>query len=385
VRVQPFRMERWQSTWEHRVRYNLSESGVEPLTVAGLLALCGSGGVAAEGLDRLPLGYGQTNGSDALRARIAALYPGASDAEVVVTAGGAEANFACAWRLMEPGAAAAVMLPSYMQLPGLLASFGVRALPFHLRAEAGWAPDLDALAAALGEGARAVVVTNPNNPTGRALTGTEMDAIAELADRHGAWILSDEVYQGAERSGVETPSFRGRAERVLVTNSLSKAYGLPGLRLGWVVGPADAVDDLWGRTDYTTIAPSTLADRLATLALAPEARARILARTRAIIARNLEVLSGWLGARSDRLRWRAPDAGAICHVRYDAPLGSVELAERLRVEQGVLVVPGDHFGTEPYLRLGFGLPEAELRAALDRVGELFDRLPTGPAGGVSRP
>jgi aspartate/methionine/tyrosine aminotransferase len=385
VRVQPFRMERWQSTWEHRVPYNLSESGVEPLTVAELLELCGAGGTAADALDGVRLGYGQTNGSDALRARIAALYPGAGDANVAVTAGGAEANFACVWRLTEAGAAAAVMLPNYMQVPGLLAGFGVRALPFHLRAESGWAPDLDALAAALRDGARAVVVTNPNNPTGRALTGPEMDEIARLADRHGAWILSDEVYQGAERAGTETPSFWGRAERVLVTNSLSKAYGLPGLRLGWVVGPAEAVEDLWGRTDYTTIAPSTLSDRLAALALAPAARARILGRTRAIIARNLEVLARWLRERSDRFRWRAPDAGAICHVRYDAPLGSVQLAERLRAEQGVLVVPGDHFGTEWHLRLGFGLPEAELRAALERMGGLFERLRAGPAGGVSRP
>jgi aspartate/methionine/tyrosine aminotransferase len=210
-----------------------------------------------------------------------------------------------------------------------------------------------------------------------------MDRIVALAERTGAWILADEVYQGAERltAGIvaETPSFWGRGERVLVTNSLSKAYGLPGLRLGWVVGPPDAVDDLWGRTDYTTTAPATLSDHLATLALTPDTRARILARTRKIIAHNLGALTAWLEPRAALLRYRPPDAGAICYVRYDAPVGSNELAERLRVEQDVLVVPGDHFGMEPYLRLGFGLPEADLREALDRIWTGWTRPPTPTA------
>jgi aspartate/methionine/tyrosine aminotransferase len=135
------------------------------------------------------------------------------------------------------------------------------------------------------------------------------------------------------------------------------------------------VADLWGRTDYTTIAPATLSDHLATLALAPGARAHILARTRGIIERNLGVLTSWLDAGAERFRWRPPDAGAICYVRYSAPLSSSELAEKLRVEQDVLVVPGDHFGMEPYLRIGFGLPERELRGALERMERAFVRSP----------
>ncbi|MSR36236.1 MAG: aminotransferase class I/II-fold pyridoxal phosphate-dependent enzyme, partial [Gemmatimonadetes bacterium] len=164
VRYRPFLMERWQSTWEHRVRFNLSESGVHPLTVAELAELSG-----ADSLDETRLGYGQSNGSDELRERIAALYPGASEANVLVTAGAAEANFVCAWRLIEPGAAGAVMVPNYRQIAGLLESFGARVLPFPLREESGWEPDLEQLERALAEGARFVLVTNPNNPTGRAL------------------------------------------------------------------------------------------------------------------------------------------------------------------------------------------------------------------------
>jgi aspartate/methionine/tyrosine aminotransferase len=369
VRYRPFLMERWQSTYEHRVRFNLSESGVHPLTLAELADL--SGDVT---LGDARLGYGQSNGSDELRARIAALYPGATEANVLVTTGAAEANFACGWKLIEPGAAGAVMLPNYMQLPGLIESFGALALRFHLLEDSGWEPDLDALESALASGARFVLVTNPNNPTGRVLGDDAVRRIVELAEEHGAWILADEVYQGAEVRGGPTPTFWGKSEHVLATNSLSKAYGLPGLRIGWIVGPTDAVAELWGRTDYTTITPATLSDRLAAGALEPETRSRILARTRTIVRSNLDTLADWVRERGDTLRCRLPDAGAICFVRYDQPIGSTELAERLRVEKDVLVVPGDHFGMDRFIRIGFGLPHDELVEALGRIGETLDEV-----------
>lgn len=372
----PFRMERWQSTYEHRVRFNLSESGVHPLTVGELLEVAGEEG---SDLRALGLGYGQSNGSDELRARIAALYDGAEPADVLVTVGGAEANFAAFWHLMEPGHPVAVLLPNYMQVPGLAENFRAPTLPFRLREEDGWQPDLDPLDHALEEGATFILVTNPNNPTGAALNEDAMDAIVERAAHHGAWILADEVYQGAEVEGSETPSFWGRYDRVLVTNSLSKAYGLPGLRLGWVLGPADQISTLWGRTDYTTIAPATLSDTLATLALGPDVRTRILERTRTILRKNLATLTGWADEQGELFRYRPPDAGAICYLRYDADMNSSELAEDLRTEKDVLVVPGDHFGMDRYLRIGFGNPAAELTEALGRIAETFEEH--GRSGG----
>lgn len=366
----PFRMERYQSTYEHRVRYNLSESGVHPMTVGELLQIA----AARSGVDDILLGYGQSNGSDELRERVAALYPGATEANVLVTVGGAEANFASFWHLMDMGEKAAVILPNYGQVPGLLESFSNRIIPVHLVEEWGWQPDLDALERALADGARFVLVTNPNNPTGAVLSPESMDAMVELTERHGAWILADEVYGGAEREGPQTPSFWGRHERVLVTNSLSKAYGLPGLRLGWILGPAPHIAQLWGRTDYTTICPASVSDHLATLALEPETRARILRRTRGIVSANLGLLQEWMDAQEGRFRYRLPDAGAICYVHYDAPVNSTDFAEKLRTEKDVLVVPGDHFGMDSYLRIGFGNPEDELLEALGRIRDAFDEV-----------
>jgi hypothetical protein len=361
-------MERWQSTYEHRVRYNLSESGVHPLTVRELLELAGS----RLDPDEVRLGYGQSNGSDELRALIAGMYPGATDASVLVTVGGAEANFASFWNLMETGGKAAVVLPAYGQGAGLLESFGGWLLPVPLVEAEAWQPDLDALEHALADGARFVLVTNPNNPTGAALSRASMDRIVELTERHGAWILADEVYQGTEVTDARTPSFWGRHERVLITNSLSKAYGLPGLRIGWIVGPPGTIADLWGRTDYTTICPASLSDALARVALEPITRARIRERTRGIVRTNLALLEEWMRAQGGRFRYRPPDAGAICYARYDADIGSTELAEKLRVEKSVLVVPGDHFGMDHFIRIGFGNPADELSKALELIREAFD-------------
>ena len=369
----PFQMERWQSTYEHRTRYNLSESGVHPLTVGELLSLAD----CPTDLMSVPLGYSQSNGTDELRSLIASLHPGASDRSVVVTIGGAEANFAAFWELADGRGPAAVMLPNYMQVPGLIENFGYGLVPFQLREETGWRPDLEQLASALASGAGFILVTNPNNPTGIALTSAEMDEIVSLADRHGAWILADEVYRGAEVGDDSVPSFWGRYDKVLVTNSLSKAYGLPGVRLGWVVAPAETAERLWARTDYTTIAPPSVSDALATIALSPGTRSRILARTRRIIRRNLATLAEWLASREDLFSFTPPEAGAICLVRYRTPSPSLELAERLRVEHSLLVVPGAHFGVEGTMRIGFGLPEDELAHALERLGSVF-----ATAGGV---
>jgi len=373
VRYTPFRMERWQSTHEHRVEINLSESGVHPLTVDELIALSGRDVDVGSTL----LGYGQSNGSDELRALIASQYDGATDASVLVTVGGAEANFTCFWHLFEGDAKAAIILPTYGQVPGLLESFGSRLTPVHLREEEGWQPDLSALEAALAGGASFVLITNPNNPTGVSLTRESMDAIAEMTDRHGAWILADEVYAGAEAGATRTPSFWGCHERVLVTNSLSKAYGLPGLRLGWVMGPPPLVEELWGRTDYTTIAPASVSDALACVALEPGTRERIGERTRGIVRANLGVLEEWMAAQDGRFRYQAPDAGAICYTHYDTDVNSSAFAEKLRTEHSVLVVPGDHFGMDHYLRLGFGNPKDELLEGLARVRTAFDEVSRG--------
>ncbi len=360
--MQPFEMERWQSHHENEVRWNLSESGVHPLALGELLALAGETEAALE----TPLGYGHSNGTPALRERIAALYPGASASQVVVTNGSAEANFVVAWRLVEPGDDVAVLTPTYMQLPGLAASLGARVRAIPLREENGWQPDPADLLEDVGPGTRLVVVTNPQNPTGVTLSDESLHAILEAAERVGAWVLADEVYAGAEPEGPATPTLFGRYPRVIATGSLSKAYGLAGLRIGWIVTPPQLTEDLWARKDYTTISTGPLTDTLAALALRDDVRPKIIARARQIVREHREIVRAWADD-SGIFHFGRHDAGAVCLPAYDLPLDSMELAERLRVDEDVLLVPGAHFGLGKYVRIGFGIERTPLEEALQRV------------------
>jgi len=167
---------------------------------------------------------------------------------------------------------------------------------------------------------------------------------------------------------------------VIVTSGLSKAYGLPGLRIGWAVGPPARLASLWSYHDYTTIAPGALSDFLARHALEPSRRARILARTRRILNENFPVVAEWLDAQGDLFSYTPPDAGAIVYVRYDHPINSTDLVTRMRVEKSVLVVPGDHFGMDRYLRIGFGDETSHLRDGLTRFAEFLPSLRIAECG-----
>lgn len=366
----PFVMERWQSTWENRVRYNLSESGVHPMTARELLALAGAADTAA--LDAV-LGYPQSNGTEPLRERIAALYPGAALDHVLVTSGSAESNYINCWTLIQPGDHVVIVTPNYMQTWGLARNFGARISEIPLRESLGWQPDPADIDKAIAPGTRLVVVTNPSNPTGAVMAPELMDRIVGRAAQAGAWLLADEVYQGAEREGRMTPSFWGKSDRVIVTNGLSKAYGLPGLRIGWCVAPPAHVAELWARKDYTTIGPTVMSDALATLALNPAVRPRIFERTRGIIRNNWGIVERWLAGLKGELAFRAPDAGAIVYARYGADMNSSAFAEALRKEHDVLIVPGDQFAMDRYVRLGFGPEPTVLEAALERIARAYRR------------
>jgi hypothetical protein len=371
VKIVPFEMERMQSTWENQVEINLSESGVHPLTVGELL----DDERERQRLLDVALGYPQTNGSLPLRSAIATLYPGATPDHVHVTNGGSEANFCTTWSLLEPGDDVVMMAPNYMQTWGLARAFAGTVRDWPLREVAGrWRPDIDELRTLLTPRTKLLLVCNPNNPTGACFDAPTLDAVCREAERHGTWVLSDEIYRGAELSGDETPSVWGRYERAIVTSGLSKAYGLPGLRIGWVVGPRSFVANTWAYHDYTSIAPGAVNDRLAALALAPTARARILARTRGILNANFPALAAWLSERAGLFSFVPPEAGAIVYARYHRPINSGALTTRLREEKGVLLVPGDHFGMDGFLRIGFGGPAAELFEGLSRLETVLETV-----------
>ena len=370
---EPFVMEREMSRWENTVEVNISESGVHPLTLAELLALDGRD-VAS--LGDLSFHYPQANGLIELRETIASLYNGAGPDDVLVTVGAAEANYLALTALIEPGDEVVVVLPNYMQVWGLARNLGATVREVYLDGDRDWALDVDALDGAVGPRTKMICVCNPNNPTGRIMSAAEMAAVVAAAERSGAWLLADEVYRGAEREREETPSFYGRYDRVIAQGSMSKAYGLPGLRMGWSVGPADTIEAMWRRHDYTAITATMLSNHLTAIALSPSVRPKILARTRQLLQGGYGLLYEWMTEQDGVFSGTPPDAAAIAFLRYDLDIDSAEWTERLRKEKSVLIVPGAHFGAEHHVRVSFAVPEQELLDGLARISESVAGLRT---------
>ena len=165
-------------------------------------------------------------------------------------------------------------------------------------------------------------------------------------------------------------------DRVIVTSGLSKAYGIPGVRIGWIAGPAPLVAECWSQHDYITIGPNKMSDRIARVAVEAANRERCYARTGEILRHNLPIARQWAASFGGRLKWTEPTAGAIGLMKYDADTPSLAIAERVRVNQGTLIVPGIHVGIEGHLRIWLGGREAFLREGLRRIGTelkaLFD-------------
>jgi hypothetical protein len=199
------------------------------------------------------------------------------------------------------------------------------------------------------------------------LTEAEMDEIVGAARKAGAWILADEIYRGAEIAGPTSPTLVGRYSKVVVTGGLSKAFGLPGLRVGWVVAPAKTIAHLCRYSDYTTLTPSFLSDRLAAIVMEPARRESVLERTRAIIREHLPRLERWIRKHDEIFTYLRPVAGAIAYLGYRLPISSSALFDRARKEQSVLVTPGAHFGAGKYIRIGFGYDIEHTLAGLARL------------------
>ena len=369
MRIETFAMERMQSTWENIVDYDMSESGVRPLTLRELTAM----GFDLDAFLDQPLGYSQSNGTIELRERVAAIYPGATIEQVEVTNGTSEANFLIALSQISAGDHVAMEIPNYMQMWGVARSFGADVKTFRLRTEAGWEPDWDEFERAVTPRTRLLYLSNPNNPTGSVLSDTAMRRIVDRCEQTGTWLLSDEVYLGAEINRPRTQSFWGMSDRVIVTSGLSKAYGIPGVRIGWLVGPVSVVAECWSQHDYVTIGPNKLSDRVARVAVEAGNRERCYARTAEILRHNVPIVREWVRSFMGRLTWTEPAAGAIGLMKYTADTPSLAIAERVRLNQSTLIVPGIHVGMEGHLRIWLGGREEFLREGLRRIGtELRD-------------
>jgi aspartate/methionine/tyrosine aminotransferase len=375
MNIEKFEMMRMQCLYEKEVELDLSETTVLPLRVSELL----DGANDVERFIANELYYPQSEGSQLFRERIAQFYTDCKPENITVTNGGSEANYVTLWRLLEPSGRLACMIPNYMQAWGLGRAYadGVDAVLLVKHKEADkyrWTLDLESLKRAVTPKTNVILITNPNNPMGSILTTAEMDAVVDLANKAGAWLVVDEVYRGAEVQRETTPSFWGRYDKVVVTSGLSKAFGLGGLRIGWVVAPAKLIEELRIRLDYLTCTPSLLSDHLGTIVMEPQRRDSILNRTRQIIRKNLPPVEEWFLKRDDLFTYVRPEAGAFVYCEYKLPINSTELVNRLRVEQSVLLTAGDQHGLDKGIRTGFGFGIEKTLNGLTRVEALMRSL-----------
>jgi aspartate/methionine/tyrosine aminotransferase len=290
---------------------------------------------------------------------------------VLVTHGAIGANHLVYETLIEAGDVVVAVVPTYQQHTAIPASIGAEVRTVALREAEGWRLDLDELAAA-ARGATLIAITNPNNPTGALLDAAAMDAIVAIADREGAWILADEVYRGLDQDGDGTsPSFVDRYPRTIAVGSMSKAFSLAGLRLGWLAAPPEIIERVSRHRDYSVISVGMVDDLLAALAL--EHVDAMLARNRAIVRGNLAMLDAWV-AEEPRVSYVRPASGTTALLRIDAPMPSEAFCRRLLEAEGVLFVPGAAFEIEGTVRIGYANEPEVLAAGLERTTAFLESL-----------
>lgn len=359
MRYEPFALERWLGQSR---RIDLGSAGISRLRL----------GEVAEDFDPdMLLSYGDTQGSEELRAGIAALY-GVHSSDVLVTTGAAEANFLALFRLLDPGDEVVVLHPTYLQQEGIAQALGARVRVCELREEDRYAIDADCLSQVVSERTKVVCLVNPQNPNGQVIGRAEMQRICERADRVGAWVLCDGALRGTEVSGELAPSPIGMCERAVAVGSVSK-IGMVGLRIGWLVGRPSFVRDCWTLKDYTTLSHSGIGEAIAVRGLATEKLNRFFARARQRVQQNVEVADRVISQSDGLLTWVKPVAGHTGFPSFSVRLDSVDLCRQLLAEEGVLLSPGEYFGRGGHVRLRYSGEPDELEDGLARLVRFLHR------------
>lgn len=348
---EPFHLERFFARHEFTTRHLLAVSDCQSMTVGELLALEPG---AREALDDVWLGYTESEGGKALRQAVAGSYTALEPDHILVHAAGVEVLFTLAHAVLRPGDHAVVQAPCYQALRSAPELAGAEVTLWHGDPDAGWAPSLDRLPELFRPETRLLAVNTPHNPTGHHFTEEELRRLVEETDRRGIQLFVDEAYRGAEhRDGDRIPSVAELSPRAAALGLLSKAYGLPGLRLGWLATRNRHLREAAARVkDFTTICAPAPAEFLGALAL--RHGGVVLSRTRRILGRNLAALEAFMARHPEDFHWIPPRAGSVAFPLLRRE-GAEPFCQAAREEAGVLLAPGRLFdaGVEA-VRFGYG-------------------------------
>ena len=364
MHIKTIGVEDWLNVWEKSATYDIAQSTISSMTMDEILALDGEAGATFyERLGREKMNYGWIEGSPDFKAEVAKLYRNVDPDNILQTNGATGANLLALMALVEPGDHVIAEYPTYQPLYEIPRTLGAEVEYWRIREENGWNPDIEDLKKLVRPDTKLICINNASNPLGTVLPAETLEQIAEIAASVGAYILSDEVYLPLQ----DTESFVSMADlydKAVVSNSLSKTYSVPGVRIGWTVSNKEVADRFRVYRDYTMICDGVFNDALAVHVL--RNRDKVLDRNRKIVFNNLAIAQEWVD-NEPRVSWAPPKAVSTSYIKLDIPTDDEEFCKRLLAEQGVLLVPGSRFELPCGARLGYCAPEATLREGLKRL------------------
>ena len=368
MEIAPFEIERFYERWEFSAELMLSSSDCESRPLGELLALEADAG---ERLQRLHLGYTEVPGSEELRLAIASLHDSCGPEDVLALAAAEEGIFIAYHGLLRPGDHVVVEWPCYGSAVELARSTGAEVSLWQRRYEDGWRHDLEELERLVGPRTKLIYINSPHNPTGTQMSRPAFDRVIELAREHGAAVFGDEVYRLLEHDPADRlPAVSDVYERGISLNTVSKSYGLPGLRIGWVVcRDRKLLERMREIKLYTTICSSAPSELLVALALRHSDV--VVQRSRRLLEENLPLLEAFLNRRAETFEWVAPSAGPIGFPLVSGVEDVTAWCERIATEAGVLLLPGSVYGQPRHVRMGYG--RARIDEAIERLEAYLSR------------
>lgn len=373
MNIERFGVEEWMDKYEADAKYNITDTCARPMTLKELFALAGEDREDfVEALFEKEQSYGSIYGLASLKEEIAGLYETITPDDILTQHGATGGNQHVLFSLVRPGDRVVAFSPSYQQFCSTPRALGANVTVLKLRRSNGFLPDLDELRKAAARGLRLICINNPNNPTGSLIPEDMMKEIVEIARSSGTYILCDEVYAGVSIEGAACPSIADLYEKGIATGSMSKAFSLAGLRLGWLATKSqEALRQFKRVRDYDLVSCGLFDESVAALAL--HHKEKILERNRAILRHNLPVLERWVEGEK-HVSFVKPKEGTMALVYYDLDMPSALFCHRMYHETGAFAVPGDCFEEPSSFRVGYGHDGEKLAKGLEAVSEFFRKL-----------
>ncbi|MGX7174295.1 aminotransferase [Enterococcus ratti] len=345
-----FGVEEWLNHWEKKAVYDIAQSSIEALTLEELIELDGTSVKDFfEQRRQISLDYGWIEGSTEFKERVAALYNKVEPQNILQTNGATGANLLVLYALIKPGDHVVSMLPTYQQLYDIPKSLGANVDFIQLKEEENWQFDVEKLAAAVKPETKLICLNSANNPTGTLLDRRTLEQVVVIAKKIKAYVLVDEVYAPLTDTG-DFVSIADLYDKGIATNSLSKTYSIPGIRIGWIAANEELTENFRKYRDYTMICGGVLSDELAVHVL--KNKEKILDRNKAIISENLTLLKKWAASES-KVALVAPNYVSTSFIKLAIEGEDTQFCVELLEETGVLLVPGSAFGLPKHARLGY--------------------------------